>query len=260
LFNVALGSVTPLDEAEVHIPLWLEVVVEGETLARQPLYGSPYAFSLVPGAVIKGYIANTETYSSTLTVANFGTGQALAAISTSGPAVYAKGVGAAILADGTIQSSEKSYLWISGNSLVKNLSTDTTRWDMNSNGSATIWRGGSAGSKNVYYPITVPALLYGTPVKVTQLTVYYKCQDGTKSYIAATYLAKQTDADSTLAVVNDGTDRTSNPATSYSLNLTTNNVLSADQGGLGLYLNLAFADDATYVIIGGIRLELEYRQ
>jgi hypothetical protein len=260
LFNVALGSVTPLDEAEFHIPLWLEVVVEGETLARQPLYGSPYAFSLVPGAVIKGYIANTETYSSTLTVANFGTGQALAAISTSGPAVYAKGVGAAILADGTIQSSEKSYLWSSGNSLVKNLSADTTRWDMASNGSATIWRGAATGSKNVYYPITLPSVLYGTSARVTKLTVYYKCADGSKGYIAGTYLRKQTDADSVAVIISDDTNRTSNTATSYTLTLTSNNVLSADQGGLGLWLTLAFADDSNYVMIGGIRLELEYRQ
>jgi hypothetical protein len=260
LFNVALGSVQPLDESIFHIPLWLEVVVAGETLPRQPLYGAPYAFSLVPGAVIKGYVNSTETYSSTLTVANFGSGQGIVAISTGGPAIYAQGVGAAILANGTIQSSEKTYLWISGNSLVKNLSTDTTRWDMLSNGGANIWRGATAGGKNVYYPITIPSVLYGTSVKVTQLTVYYRCQDGTKNYISATYLAKHTDADSSLAILNDSTDRTSNTAASYSLSPTTNNVLSAGQGGLGLYLSLAFADDTNFVLIGGIRLELEYRQ
>jgi hypothetical protein len=260
LFNVALGSVTPLDEAIFHIPLWLEVIVDGETLPRQALYGAPYAFSLVPGAVVKGYVNTTETYSSTLTVANFGTGQGLAVISVGGPAIYAQGSGAALLANGTIQSSEKSYLWIGGNALVKNLSADTTRWDMNSNGSAYIWRGATAGSKNVYYPITIPSVLYGTPARVTKLTVYYKCQDGTKSYISGTYLAKHEDADTALNIISDGTDRTSTTATSYTLNLTSNNTLSADQGGLGLYLALYFADDASYVMIGGIRLELEYRQ
>ena len=91
LFNVVLGGNTILDEANFHQPLWLETVVAGETLTpRQPLMGAPYAFSLVPGAVVKGGIAKTETYSSTLTVANFSDGQALGAYSLSGIAIAAQ--------------------------------------------------------------------------------------------------------------------------------------------------------------------------
>lgn len=94
LFNVVLGSNNALDESEFHRPLWLEIVVAGQTLsARQPLYGAPYAFSLVPGAVIKGNIAKTETYSSTLSVANFGNGQALAGYSLGGIGAYFEGGG-----------------------------------------------------------------------------------------------------------------------------------------------------------------------
>lgn len=260
LFNVALGSVTALDEAIFHIPLWLEVTVAGETLPRQPLYGSPYAFSLVPGAVVKGYVASTETYSSTLTVANFGTGQGLAVVSTGGPAIYAQGAGAAILANGRIESSEKTYLWISGNSLIKNLSGDTTRWDIQLNGAARIWRGATTGGKSVYYPITIPAVLHGTPVRVTKLTVYYYCADGTKGYIDSTNLRKHTSASGNVVIITDGTDRTSTTATSYTLALTTNNDLTANQGGLGLFFNLAFANDTDWVQIGAVRLELEYRQ
>ncbi|MGB9880470.1 MAG: hypothetical protein ACPLRM_06890 [Anaerolineae bacterium] len=174
------------------------------------------------------------------------------ASSTSGTAIYAGGTG-------TLQSSAKSYLWISGNSLVKNLSTDTTRWDMTSNGGAYIYRGSASGAKTVYYPITIPAVLYGQPVTLTKLTVYYKCQDGSKSYISRTVLNKQTDADSYSSIIDDNTARTSNAAASYTLNLTTNNTLSAAQGGLGLFLQLSFADDTNYVQIGGIRLELEHQ-
>lgn len=261
LFNVVLGSITPLDEAQFHIPLWLEIVVGGETLPRQPLYGAPYAFSLVPGAVIKGYINTTETYSSTLTVANFGNGQSIVAISTGGPAIYASGPGAALLADGKIQSSAKSYLWISGNGLIKEKASDTTLWDCDSNGSVKIWSGGTTGSKLVYWPITIPAVLYGQPVRVTKLTVYYKCQDGNKNYITSTRLYKQTDATNQVTIVADVTERKSNTPASYTLNLTTNNTLSADQGALGLYLSLNFTDSTStnYIRIGAIRLELEYR-
>jgi hypothetical protein len=101
-------------------------------------------------------------------------------------------------------------------------------------------------------------VLYGQPVTLTRLTVYYVCHDGTKGYITGTYLNKQSDADSALPITADSTDRTSATASSYVLSLTTNNTLSADQGTLGLYINLHFEDDSNWVQIGGVRLELEY--
>ena len=258
LFQVVLGQSTPLDEADFHQPLWIETVVAGQTLSpRQPLHGVPYAFSLVPGAVIKGYIEASETYSSTLNVANFGTGRGIAALSAGGAGVYSIG-SPAIYADGTIQSSTKSYVWISGNGLVKNRNTDTTRWDLEINGGAEIWRGATTGVKSIYYPITLPSVLYGQPVRVTMLTVYYVCEDGSDCYITDTYLRKQTDADSNVTLVGNTTNRQSETATSYSLNLTTNNTLSTSQGALGLYLNLSFANDTDSVHIGAIRLELEH--
>jgi len=63
-------------------------------LPRQKLLAAAYAFSLVPGAVIKGYIAATETYSSTLNVANLlaaDGGQAIGARSFSGTAIAGLG-------------------------------------------------------------------------------------------------------------------------------------------------------------------------
>lgn len=183
---------------------------------------------------------------------------------TSGEAVglYASSdQGTAIMAAGTgkIKSAAKSYLWISGNALVKNLSSDTTSWDMLANGAAQVKSGGSTGVKYIYYPVTIPSVLYGQPVKLTKLTVYYKCQDGSKNYITATVLNRQTDADSAVTIINDPVDRGSNVAAFYTLNLTSNNVLSADQGGLGLYLSLNFSDNTNYIQIGGIRLELEHQ-
>jgi len=94
LFTVQLGANNTLDEADFHRPLYLEVVVAGYTLSpRQLLLGAPYAFSLVPGAVVKGNLGNTETYSSALTLANFGTGQALGAYSSTGVGVGIQGGG-----------------------------------------------------------------------------------------------------------------------------------------------------------------------
>ena len=260
LFTVALGSVTPLDEANFHQPLYLEVVVAGETLpGRQALLGAPYAFSLVPGAVVKGSINNTETYSSTLTVVNWGSGQGLSVIGTSGPALVARSASnAAILADGKFASTAPTYVWITGNSLVKNNSNDTTRWDITQNGGAMIYSGGS-GTKAVYFNVTVPAVMYGQNARVTRLTVFYRTSNAANAYITSTTLYRFTTASTQALIVSDGTDRTSTTATSYSLDLTNNNVLSATQGGLGLYLNLTFADNINFVQIGGIRIDLEYQ-
>jgi len=309
LFNVVLGENTPLDEAQFHQPLYLEVVVDGETLSpRQQLLGAPYAFSLVPGAVIKGYIAATDTYSSTLNVANFSDGQGVAAISSTGHGIYAQSgggayAGAALLANNTnstdgiaiwadnessdatlvvrnkgagplikgfggdggedefrvsnngkIETKADSYIFISGNEFIKNKDTDTTRWDCQRNGSVRIWRGGAAGTKWIYIPITLPGVLYGQEVKLKSITVYYKCQDGSKNYIMETYLYKQTGADSQVTLVADTTDRKSNTATSYTLDV--NHALSSDTGILGLNLGLHFEDDTNYIQIGGVRLRL----
>jgi len=168
------------------------------------------------------------------------------------------GTALVVTGTGTIKSSAKSYVWISGNSLVKEKAADTTRWDMEYNGSARIWRGSATGIKLVYYPIVIPGVLYGQNVRVTKLTVYYECQDGTKNYIYLTRLTRQTDAGSGETIISDLTSRQSNTATSYTLNLTTDNTLGSRSGALGLYFGLHFEDDTNYVRIGAIRLELEH--
>jgi len=130
---------------------------------------------------------------------------------------------------------------------------------MQTNGAARIYNGAATpGIKAIYYPIILPSVLYGQPVTLSRLTIYYVCHDGTKGYITGTYLSKQSDADSALSILSDGTDHTSSTATSYALGLSVNNSLTADQGSLGLYINLHFDDDTNWVQIGGIRLELEH--
>jgi hypothetical protein len=158
--------------------------------------------------------------------------------------------------NGKIETKADSYIFVPGIDFVKKVNTDSTRWDCQLNGSVTIWRGATTGAKWIFIPVTLPGVLYGQDVKVESLTVYYKCQDGTKNYISSTFLYKQTDADSDALVVSDTTHRTSNTAASYTLTLTTNNTLSSSQGILGLYLYLWFVDDTNYIQIGGARLQL----
>jgi hypothetical protein len=181
---------------------------EPEMTPRQPIYAVPYAYTVKPGAVIKG-------------------------------------------AD--------SYVFVPGSAFVKNNDTDTTRWDTQVNGATRVYRGATAGAKYIFIPITLPGVLYGQAVTVKSITVYYMCLNGANNYITGTSLTKQTAADSFTSLIADSTDLTSNTATSYTLNITTNNVLSSNQGILGVYLTLAFANDIDYIQIGGVRLQLNHQ-
>jgi hypothetical protein len=209
--NVGTGFAAPCQSTQINgDELYLGITVgplggpEPEMTPRLPIYPVPYAYTVKPGAIIKG-------------------------------------------AD--------SYVFVPGSAFVKNNDTDSTRWDMQVNGAARVYRGATAGAKYIFIPITLPGVLYGQAVTVKSITVYYRCQNGANNYIAGTSLTKQTAADSFASILSDSTSRTSNTATNYTLNLTTNNVLSNAEGILGLYLTLAFANDTDYVQIGGVRLQ-----
>jgi hypothetical protein len=159
---------------------------------------------------------------------------------------------------GAVIKGADSYVFVPGGAFTKNTSADTTRWDM-VYGSAQIWRGATAGNKYIYIPITLPSVLYGQPVRVTSITVYYKCQNGANNFITQTVLAKMTDADTSAILATDATARTSNTATSYTLTAdAAQNTLSSSVGNLVVRFYLNFVNDTDYIQIGGVRLTLDH--
>ena len=188
--------------------LGVKVGSDPEMTPRQPIYPVPYAYTVKPGAVIKG--AN-------------------------------------------------SILFVPGITLVKNGSADLTHWEL-SGGSARVYQGGgAAGNKYIRIPITLPSVLYGQPVRVDSITVYYRCQDGTKNYITETWLQKNTDVGSIVTMASEATNRTSNAATSYTLSPAgADGVLSSSVSILNLRLGLFMQDDLNFVEIGGVKLTLEH--
>jgi hypothetical protein len=163
------------------------------------------------------------------------------------------------LRPGAIVKGADSYVFVPGNALIRNLNTDTTRWDIQANGAARIWRGATAGTKVIYLPVTIPAVLYGQNVTIEEMRVYYRSQNGTNNYITETDLYAQTDADSWVQMRTDTNNHTSNTATSYTLVVTQNNVISSTQGAMGLFMYLSFANDTEYIQIGGVRLRLGHQ-
>jgi hypothetical protein len=254
--------------------LWLKVFVDGTGLGCEEILPVPYALSLRPGADIVGSVSgfsilyarnesSTDRSKGVYGHAPADSGETYGVYglsdSSEGYGVYGENTasgGVALKAGGSgiIQSTADSYIFIPGNEFIKNVDTDTTRWDCQANGSVKIWRGATAGHKYIYIPITLPGVLYGQEVEVKSITVYYKCEDGSQNYITETWLHKQTDADSLVTLVENYTNRTSNTATSYTLDV--NHTLSSDTGILGLNLKLEFADDTNYIQIGGVRVRL----
>lgn len=163
------------------------------------------------------------------------------------------------LRPGAIVKGDDSYIFVPGSALVKNLNTDTTRWDIQANGAARIYRGAVAGTKTIYIPLTLPGVLYGQNVTLKQLTIYYKTSNSTNAYIDHVEMNLQTDAVGWLDIVADTTNLTSMVAASHSIPITTNNVLSSGQGIVGLYMYLNFLNDTDSVQLGGVRLRLGHQ-
>jgi hypothetical protein len=181
--------------------------------------------------------------------------------STVQPALRAESDGAALQLGGSgrIESTADSYIFVPGSAVVKEQEDNTLRWTMQANGAALLWRGATAGNQYVHIPIILPGVLYGQSVTVKSVTIYYQCSNGSNNYITATDLYKQTDADSFVTLVGEGTDRTSGTAASYTLTPTSDNVLSSSQGILMLRLYLNFVNDTDSIRIGGVRVQLGHQ-
>jgi hypothetical protein len=244
LFSTAIQGCTVSDLNGQRAYVEIEVESDGPMTPRQAIYPVPYAYSLIPGARISGTLDGQGM----LNVTNSNAGGYAGSF-------YNSGGGVAINAGGSIQSSAQTFLFVPGSHLTKEASGDSTRWDLWGAG-AQIYQGGTAGSKYIRIPITIPAVLYGQPVKVTNLRVYYDCQNGAHNYIEETYLYRPTDANPLAKIIEDSTHRTSNTAVDY--DLPTNTTLSADQGFLVVLFKLHFENNTEYVLITGVRLTLEH--
>jgi len=284
LFNAEMDTCTSNNIDGRQLWLGLQIGTDSEMTPRQPIYPVPYAFSLRPGAAIKGelddpilYVYNTgsgaglwgTSLASTGIHGSSWNGTGVYGSSLSGVGVHADSLsGAAIAADGTgiITSTASSYLWISGNGLRPFHQNDSTIIDMDTIGGAKIYRGASAGNKNVMLPITIQGPLYGQDVTVSHLTIYW-VGDTTFDAISAVLLRRQTgvcsSSDCYVNILYDSTDHgceddvypTGCP---LQYDLTSNNELTAGSGILYLTLELAFESSTSWIEIGGVRLTLEH--
>ncbi len=282
LFSAYVSFCTAEDIDGRQLYLGIQVGSDPEMVPREYILPVPYAYSLVPGAIIRN--TGTGHGLEVKSAAPGENGSALRAENgdASGIALWAKavgsdttvaientGTGALIKAfggdggedefyvgnDGTIQTKADSYLFVPGAAFVKNRDNDATRWDIQIGGAARI-SSGDAYPLVLYYPISIPAVLYGQGVKVESITVYYRVSNAANAYIVGTFLDAMTGADSSLRLIGDTTQRKSTVATNYTLTPTVDSFLSSSYGPMAVYFNLQFANTTDYVEIGGIRVRL----
>ena len=121
------------------------------------------------------------------------------------------------------------------------------------------------GEKKIIFPVTVPAVLYGQPVRIAGLRVYYK-SSGPNSFIQDTYLFREKmgtlDTPDSVAydlIAEVGASHNSITGTYYDLACASADcTLSADEGFLTVRLDLMFNAATDAITIGGIRLTLEH--
>ena len=183
--------------------------------------------------------------------------------STNGAGVlgFGTGTGAAVRAAGSgiIESTASTYLFVPGGAFVLFDPNSNLDWARRPSGTGNFWAEGGSGERTIHYPITLPAVLYGQPVTIRSLTVYYY-SSGT-SFITRTAIYKHsTTTDTDVAIRIDDTDRNSTThGASYTVLLAGNTgELSANDGIVNVVFTFNFANTSETVQISGLRFTLTH--
>jgi hypothetical protein len=173
--------------------------------------------------------------------------------------VLSNGVDLQAAGSGIIQSTANSYLWISGNSLQKGDSDDTTRFEYDQAGGYEVFSGADLNNKGVVLPVTIAGQLFGQNVTVTGLDLYYGI-GGDFANIDRVVMYRQNGVGAGEVILRDLDDLTCGAGEQCvkHWDLVQNNELSDNQGIVYIAFGLAFSDPGSSVHIGGVRLTLEH--
>jgi len=247
LFSLVLGQSVPLDPADFYNALYLEMGVDGTILPRQTLRTVPYAFSLVPGAYVRGDL-DTDM----VRINNYGDDFALY-VMENGATDYGLGADRIYSSEGYASGAD-SYLWVPGNLAV----TPDAPLTLASAyyGRVEVSRS-AAGSSFVHIPIALLTQPYGHDTVVEEVRVYYYTSNAS-TYIDNTWVNKLTAANSSVVIASTDVNRSSTTATNYSvpIDATSSYTLTSGSGPLTVNLQVNFANVAHHIYIGGVRVRL----
>lgn len=263
LFNLVLGSIVDLLPDDFDEALYLNVVVDGTELPRQPLHATAYAFGLVPGAEVQG-APSDSIYA--LVVHNTGTGATQRGLYVSGEqyGIFVRETGTgdvALRAQDFIQaqgyrSTADSWYFTAGMEGDFWTNEANVRKGNDFPGRAELKSTSGSQSAYFYLPLHVPAVQYGQKVTVENVVVHYFTSNS-NTYIDHTSLRKQVNHGwTTETLYNNATNRTSTSPTSYSFTPTGGNQLDSSEGILILRLTVRLADPSHTLYIGGVSVRL----
>ena len=274
LANLEIGDVNnndsdpnnDLDPGIFAQPLWLEVTVGTEVLSpKQKLLGSPYAMTLVGGAVIASGYESTEPEYPTLTIVNSSTGNVLG-LGTVGDGDFINACDELIGStrdcptkvftlknDGSIFTRANTKITAPFFNLIPDDSS-TSELTMNVNSSNVEVVSSATGTEYVWVSPSLPLTLLGTAQKLTNVKVCYDL-DNNSEYIDATYIRKATDSGGSITLKSDTTNHTSTSWDCYSESITP--AVQVD-GTISIFLYLHYGGTGSShgIKIGNITLTL----
>jgi hypothetical protein len=286
LFNAYLTGCSPDIFDGRYLSIGVQVGADAEMSPWLPLRPVPYAMSLRPGATISNedtghgltvksstslgpnsalYAENSNPISgigiwtkavgsdATVVIENLGTGPLL------------KGFGGDLGEDefridnnGAIQSKTNSTIFVPGimAQAYAGGSAPPTFTTYQS-GAVKVHPGTTGVAQRVLFPVTLPGVLYGQPVKVEALTVYYMTSTSA-TYISNTILWRQkgTGPSDMWTLAADATHKPSTTYTNYTVTTSGQNVLDGVNGLVTVELTLYFDNVGDAVTIGGVALTL----
>lgn len=278
LFSANVGCTSYINGQQ----LYLSVQVGSDTpmTPRQPIYPVPYAFSLRPGALISDTMSGTP-----LNVYNHGSGWGLDVYSAGHDAVHGRtgstnhagvagvswgsgigvygesntGVAIKAAGSGIIQSTANSYVFVpGGEAQLAGAPSDASLRYWARGTVDVLLSSGSGVTRTVAFPVSLPAVLYGQPVRVTEIRVYYRTTDSA-TYISGSKLYREKPDGSFYTLISDTTDQTSTTFTSYDISCSEAECrLSDDEGFITVALDVYFASNSHSINLGGVRVTLEH--
>ena len=270
--------------------LYLGVAVDGgsEMTPRLRIYAVPYALSLKPGAVISNTTNNQHGLDvkslaggglsgATLWVENTNTGSGIAAwvraagsdaslvIENSGSGELLKAFGGdggedelRISNNGSLQTKADTYLFVPASEIRP--ITPGAIINYYPSGDISL-QYGTNGYKTVMFAIELPAVLYGQPVKIEEVTIYYDVSNSA-TFITQTEVYKQLitphmgGGPQSVYLVDDYTDRKSTTYTFYSVTPVAYEWLDSQEGFISVALIIDVTNTTHYIDLGGVRVRL----
>ncbi|MCX7681924.1 MAG: hypothetical protein N2508_08185 [Anaerolineae bacterium] len=286
LFTMYVNSCTSAIINGQQLYLGIKVGTDAEMTPRQGIYPVPYAWGLRPGAIISNtassghglevwsaagggasgtalWVVNTSTGSGIALWARVNGTDAAIIASNNGTGLLFKGFGAdggedefRVANNGAISTKADSYIFVPGTEAKLNATSSGASLEYYGV-SQVVVNPSTTGTKVIQFGVVLPSVLYGQPVKVEEVTVFYSTNHSA-SYIAATYVYRQKASDPLgyYTLVSDTTNRNSTAYGSYSVTPTADNLLSIDEGFISVRLDLSFANADHEITIGGIRVRL----